>query len=940
MDIFKILGTIAIDTANATKALKEVVESGEKTSSKLGKAFSKLGASVADGAVTLAEKADKVLTKAAKVGTAAIGVAAAGVVALTKSAVEEYANYEQLVGGVETLFKKSAEIVQEYASNAYKTAGLSANEYMETVTSFSASLLQSLGQDTAAAAEKANRAIQDMSDNANKMGTDMAAIQNAYAGFAKQNYTLLDNLKLGYGGTQQEMQRLIDDANALNAAQGKLTEYSIDSFADIVDAIHDIQTEMGITGTTAKEAATTIQGSMSAAKAAWHNLLIGIADDNQDFDALVDDFVDSVYTAADNILPRIEKSLDGVLKLANTVAGKILPRVISVISKQIPNLVKTGAEIILALGKGIVDNADSILNSLVKTVKEIVPKIATAFKTLVPKIADAAGDIIVELDGMVEKVGGLYLAFKSLTKGNWIGVGIGLAVAAIGKLRECTSGAKFDVVGLTNAQRELHEEVMQSAEAFDELSAAYDDNVRKIKEETEKTQALWAELQTLCDENGNVKDGYEDRVDYILGALTEATGVEIKLIDGQIAKYGDLKQSIEETIKMKEAERLLEAHEEKVAEADANISQAKTDLADKQLASDAANAAVEAELSKIQEIMSEHPGAIEWFDPNTGEYGLNYTGQYDSYEYNQIINDMDAATAALGRQQAAAKEANAAYNEALDTYLMYSDTKRAHEEAEMAILEGNYEKAIQILNDSVTAQWEALAQRRELSAEEQVRLAGDLAAAEAFAKSLAAEYEAGNKSVTKEMVDEARKQAEVLRGIWDDAYNSAFEGGQFVGTGLANGIASMTDRVYAAGHSLAAKALAGMNQTLQIASPSKAAKRSGKFTAEGFALGIEENEDLPISAAEAISWKTLKAFDPHTIPTVNAVGGMNSLSEVAESGTGSGSGGVDPIVAALPGKLADALAQILPDMLIEAFSSMRLSINDREFGRLVRKAGT
>ena len=195
---------------------------------------------------TLSGKFKNGLATAAKVGTAAVGAAATGIAVLTKNALNNYAEYEQLVGGVDTLFKDSSAKVQEYAANAYKTAGLSANEYMDTVTSFSASLLQSLGGDTEAAADMANVAITDMSDNANKMGTDMASIQNAYQGFAKQNYTMLDNLKLGYGGTKEEMQRLIDDANALNAAQGKYTNYSIESYADIVSAIHDVQVEMGI----------------------------------------------------------------------------------------------------------------------------------------------------------------------------------------------------------------------------------------------------------------------------------------------------------------------------------------------------------------------------------------------------------------------------------------------------------------------------------------------------------------------------------------------------------------------------------------------------------------------------------------------------------------------------------------------------------------------
>ena len=178
---------------------------------------------------TLSGKFKNGLAAAAKVGAAAVSAAATGIAVLTKKALNNYAEYEQLVGGVDTLFKDSSAKVQEYAANAYKTAGLSANEYMDTVTSFSASLLQSLGGDTEAAADMANVAITDMSDNANKMGTDMASIQNAYQGFAKQNYTMLDNLKLGYGGTKEEMQRLIDDANALNAAQGKYTNYSIDN---------------------------------------------------------------------------------------------------------------------------------------------------------------------------------------------------------------------------------------------------------------------------------------------------------------------------------------------------------------------------------------------------------------------------------------------------------------------------------------------------------------------------------------------------------------------------------------------------------------------------------------------------------------------------------------------------------------------------------------
>lgn len=314
---------------------------------------------------TLSGKFKNGLAAAAKVGAAAVGAAATGIAVLTKNALNNYAEYEQLVGGVDTLFKDSSAKVQKYAENAYKTAGLSANEYMDTVTSFSASLLQSLGGDTETAAEMANVAITDMSDNANKMGTDMTSIQNAYQGFAKQNYTMLDNLKLGYGGTKEEMQRLIDDANALNAAQGNLTDYSIDSYADIVSAIHDVQTEMGITGTTAKEASTTIQGSVLSMKSAWGNLLVGIADDNADFKTLTEQFVDSLVTVGENIIPRINVILGGISQLVTSASTTIIPMVITTITDNLPALLQSAVALVGTLGQGIIDSLPAITQAAI-----------------------------------------------------------------------------------------------------------------------------------------------------------------------------------------------------------------------------------------------------------------------------------------------------------------------------------------------------------------------------------------------------------------------------------------------------------------------------------------------------------------------------------------------------------------------------------------------
>ena len=351
MELFKIFGRIA---------LKGQEETEDGLDSVAGKA-SGVGQALLKGIGTFA-----------KWGAAAATAAATATAALVKSAVTAYSDYEQLVGGVETLFKDSASEVQKYAANAYQTAGLSANEYMETVTGFSASLLQSLDGDTKAAAEKANVAITDMSDNANKMGTSMESIQNAYQGFAKQNYTMLDNLKLGYGGTKEEMQRLLEDAEKLSCQK-----FDLSSYADIVDAIHVVQTEMGITGTTAKEAATTIQGSVNMTKAAWQNLVVGIADDTQDFDVLVNNFVESVTTAGNNILPRVEIALKGVGTLVEKLAPIIAKTVPNIVSTTLPSMIKAGTSMIRAL-----------LDGLLKAVPELIPCFKDIINQLIEVIVD------------------------------------------------------------------------------------------------------------------------------------------------------------------------------------------------------------------------------------------------------------------------------------------------------------------------------------------------------------------------------------------------------------------------------------------------------------------------------------------------------------------------------------------------------------------------
>ncbi len=355
-------------------------------------------------AETLAGKLKGGLVTAAKVGGAAIAAAGAAAVAITKQAVENYGEYEQLVGGVETLFKSSADTVMQYAANAYQTAGMSANEYMTTVTAFSASLLQSMGGDTEAAAEKANLAITDMSDNANKMGSSMESIQNAYQGFAKQNYTMLDNLKLGYGGTKEEMQRLLDDANALNAAQGNYTNYTIDSYADIVDAIHTVQTEMGITGTTQLEASTTIQGSIASMKAAYDNFITGLGDENADMAGLITNLLGSTVTVAENLLPVVEKILENIGVVVQEKGPEMIEKFVGYAVEKLPQVIELGMKMVLAIVSGLADNFPQIVRS-------VLDMMATIVKTFVSSLPD-----IVDVGKQIVK--GLWEGIKAM--GSWI----------------------------------------------------------------------------------------------------------------------------------------------------------------------------------------------------------------------------------------------------------------------------------------------------------------------------------------------------------------------------------------------------------------------------------------------------------------------------------------------------------------------------------------
>ena len=380
---------ISVDTSGLKKGLSEAKKQTNKFASTVG---------------SVAKTAGVALGGAIVAGSA---VASSAILKLTKSAVESFAEFEQLQGGIETLFKDSADEIFKYADEAYKTAGISANKYMEQATSFSASLLQSLEGDTSKAAKITDMAIKDMADNANKMGTALDSIQTAYQGFAKQNYTMLDNLKLGYGGTKTEMERLLKDAEKITGVK-----YDINNLSDVYTAIHVIQEQLNITGTTAKEANETIAGSLSMTKSAWQNLVAGIANSDSDFDKLMDNFVKSAETFGKNVLPVIKTAINGAVKLIKGIVPEIIKLIPELVAELLPAILEAVQELLVA----IVDNLPTLIQVLLDSVPILMQAIMQIIMAVIenlPQILTALTELIMGIIKILTSPENLKLMLKA-----------------------------------------------------------------------------------------------------------------------------------------------------------------------------------------------------------------------------------------------------------------------------------------------------------------------------------------------------------------------------------------------------------------------------------------------------------------------------------------------------------------------------------------------
>lgn len=399
---------------------------------------------------------------AAKAGVAAVAAVGTATVAIGKTALDAYSNYEQLVGGIDTLFKASSGKVQQYAANAYQTAGVSANRYMEISTSFAAALISSLGGNTEAAADMANTAITDMSDNANKMGTSLETVQEAYMSLSRGNYEMLDSLKLGYGGTKSELQRLLADAEKFSAAQGKVRDFSVDSYSDIVEAIHIVQDEMGITGTTAEEAATTIEGSVNMAKAAWDNWLAGLGNEDVDMEGLTDQLVQSVVTAGENIIPRVGQIMTTLGQTVADYAPGVGLYLSNALISVLPEAVQGPMRDAFAGVDKVVGKLESVFNDNLKPAADAADSVFSAISSGVETFGNSVNDLVLpaidQLSPAFEDFFGAIQAAQPLLEfiANIIGVELAAAISTAIKLfAAITEVVAFVITGFAQLYEDI-----------------------------------------------------------------------------------------------------------------------------------------------------------------------------------------------------------------------------------------------------------------------------------------------------------------------------------------------------------------------------------------------------------------------------------------------------------------------------------------------------
>lgn len=910
-----------------------------------------------------------------------------------KQAIESYADYEQLVGGVETLFKDSAKTVQKYADVAYKTAGISANQYMEQVTSFSASLLQGLNGDTAKAAKIADMAIIDMSDNANKMGTSMEMIQNAYQGFAKDNFTMLDNLKLGYGGTAGEMARLINESGVLGKSM-QVTAQNVKDvpFDKMIEAIHKVQEQMGITGTTSKEASSTIQGSVNSMKSAWQNLLTAIADDNQDMSKSVNEFVDSAITAAKNIVPRIKVSVDGIKKLINSIVTEVFPK----LKKEIPQLkplIETfewfikNKSLVVGSIKAIItafalNKIISFTKRLSDTAKSLI-NIAknTALATTATKLNTTA-----EATNTAGKVAATTVtkgltAATNLLNAAWKANPIGLVVTGISAAIGIFSIFKDKTDEATESQKAQSKALEEAAQKAEEVNIAYDE-LRQTQQkqidagmtEISHYESLYDELQSLVDQNGKVKQGYEARASFIVDTLSGALGIEIdknKDLNGQLK---DLTKNIDAVMEKKKAQIILDSQESLYKEAINGQTEALQYLID------------------AEDILNTKKSEYADLEKERNELIKKAEAENSTMFRNVIMGDIETIDKKMQKKQEEVDTAQSTYNKQTELLSKYaydigqyeSNMALAHagKYDEMTTVNWNYVKEYQKAGDAEKAQLEDQIKvtetnlnllkelkdksgsdiydsqiaagekqlsnlKEQLKQYEQTTILGldatkiqwsgglDKILSTITGKNI--EFKEDGEGNVQMYIDGVasgdEKSKEEMAKIVTDTIKEvtkkdkdAKEAGEDLIEGVNNGIKNQDKQnsVFSSIARFGASLLSKLRASLEEHSPSKATKEMGQFLLEGLGIGIEKEENSLLNQVGNVGKNVLSALQDELNQNLKLNDIQTNLSNSTSNLSGYGVNG-----------------QMNYNSLVEAFKEaldgMKIELDDEEVGSFVKK---
>lgn len=881
-----------------------------------------------------------------------------------KQSLASYGEYEQLVGGVETLFKDSAKVVQDYAAVAYKTAGMSANEYMSTVTSFSASLLQGLGGDTAKAARIADMAILDMSDNANKMGTSIESIQYAYQGFAKQNYTMLDNLKLGFGGSASEMARLINQTGVMGKAF-KATAKNVKDvpFDKLIEAIHKVQQNMGITGTTALEASKTIQGSVGSMKSAWNNLLTAIADNNADLGKSIDEFVNSAITAGQNVVPRVRKIIDGVKKLIENLIYEVFPK----LKKEVPELTP-----IIEPFEWIIKNYRLVVTGIGAIVSAFVASKVATFASQIVGLVQNFHQAATAAGGLAKAISAMNFAQMANPIGLVVGAIAGIGTAIFGVINNMAQASK-EADEFSRELKEQTEAINDNKASWEELTKASQEQLNADMTQLTHVEALKDELYGLVDANGKVQKGYEGRVGFILGQLNEALGTEYKMTDGVIQKYGELTKSIDQIIEKKKAEAILNSQQAKYEEAITKQRDAYLELekiytqytdkkAERQKIEETYNKLLEHGVDLNHDMMIALREKMHSLDEETSNLEGNYQtqlGLLDEYAYNIGTYEKNMALAHEGRYDEMStatwdyvkdmKKAGDAEKGQLEQNIKSSDIQLKHLE-QLYKATGNdiYKTQIENAKKQKSANEQNLKAYNQSTANELKNNGKTWLENSATVLSKLSDKKIEFRKTGKDEVQMfaegealgkpmATKEAEKI--VKDtlkkfDKKAEAEGAGKNVITGFTKGEGnlSLQNTAFATARSFASNILSTLKNKLGIKSPSKETQKMGVFLLQGLGLGIEKEENSVLKQARDFGQSIL--------------GAMN-----AGLSAGVDTTALTDLQTALPSELSTNIttntsdlaraSQINEESIIGAFktalSQMKIEMDDQEMGSFIDK---